>query len=168
MGVKLVIIDVDGTLTDGSVYYDEHGNELKKFNTRDAAGFFVAKELGIKIMILTGRACKATERRMSEMKVDYIFQNVKDKKSFLIDFFNTNNIRKEDIAYIGDDLNDFPGMRLSGWVGCPADSCDEVKLIANYVSFFNGGCGAVRDIIQVMVGSDCWNEAVEKIYYAGI
>ena len=74
--IKLIIIDVDGTLTDSGIYYDETGNELKRFSTRDAAGFFAARAAQIKTMILTGRECKATIRRMEEMKVDYIFQNV--------------------------------------------------------------------------------------------
>ena len=77
--IKYLIIDVDGTLTDAGIYYDENGNELKKFSTKDAAGFFAAHQVGIQILILTGRACAATTRRMKEMKVEYLVQNCKDK-----------------------------------------------------------------------------------------
>lgn len=82
MELKLIVIDVDGTMTDAGVYYDERGNELKKFCTKDAAGFFAAHSVGIKIMVLTGRECAATTRRMTEMKVEYLYQNVKTRQSF--------------------------------------------------------------------------------------
>ena len=90
--IKYLVIDVDGTLTDSGIYYDETGNELKKFCTKDAAGFFAAQKAGIKIIILTGRECKATKRRMEEMKVDYLYQDIKDKTSFLQEFMKKNNL----------------------------------------------------------------------------
>ena len=77
--IKVLVIDVDGTMTDAGIYYDETGNELKKFCTKDAAGFFAARIVGIKTMVLTGRECAATTRRMKELKVDYLCQNVKEK-----------------------------------------------------------------------------------------
>ena len=82
MKQKYLVIDVDGTMTDGGLYY-ENGNETKKFCTKDAAGFFAAHQVGVKIIVLTGRECKATSRRMNEMKVEYLYQKVKDKVSFL-------------------------------------------------------------------------------------
>lgn len=84
--IKLIVIDVDGTMTDSGIYYDENGNEWKKFCTKDAAGFFAAHKLGIKIMVLTGRECAATERRMKELRVQYLCQNVKDKMGYLSEF----------------------------------------------------------------------------------
>ena len=148
MNLRYLVIDVDGTMTDGGIYYDEHGNELKKFCTRDAAGFFAAHLLGIKIMILTGRECAAVKRRMAELKVDHIIENIRDKRAYLEKFMTDNSISKEEIGYIGDDLNDLSAMSLVGFVGCPADSCMEVIKIADYVSKRNGGQGAVRDIIE--------------------
>jgi 3-deoxy-D-manno-octulosonate 8-phosphate phosphatase (KDO 8-P phosphatase) len=93
--LKLIVIDVDGTMTDAGIYYDENGNELKKFCTKDAAGFFCAKEAGLKIMVLTGRVCQATTRRMTEMKVDYLCQNIIEKYDFLKKFLEDNNLKKE-------------------------------------------------------------------------
>lgn len=84
--IKYLIIDVDGTLTDAGIYYDERGNELKKFCTKDAAGFFAAHQVGMKIMILTGRESAATTRRMMEMKADYLIQNCRDKISYIKKF----------------------------------------------------------------------------------
>ena len=164
-GLKYLVIDVDGTLTDAGIYYDEHGNELKKFCTKDAAGFFAAKEMGIKTVVLTGRECAATARRMSELKVDYVFQNVKDKRSFLQMFIDDNHISKGQLGYIGDDLNDWLPMQLAAFKACPADSCEEIKEIADYVSTVNGGHGAVRDIIEYALrASGDWAGLVEKIY----
>lgn len=167
--VKLLIIDVDGTLTDAGIYYDEHGNELKKFCTKDAAGFFAAHQVGMKIMILTGRESLATARRMAELKVDYLYQNVKNKVEFLKIFMEKEGIQKDEIGYIGDDLNDLPPMMLVGYVACPADSCPEVKEIADYVSNVNGGHGAVRDIIEhILRETGEWQSTIEEVYGIGI
>lgn len=169
MDLKLIIIDVDGTMTDGGVYYDEHGNELKKFCTKDAAGFFAARQCGIKTMILTGRECAATSRRMKELDVDYLYQDVKDKVTFLSDFMSCNGIVKEQVVYIGDDLNDLPAMKLVGFIGCPSDSCKEIIDIATYISPKKGGEGAVRDVIEYILRLDrSWEKAVSKVYGIGV
>lgn len=167
--IQYLIIDVDGTLTDAGIYYDENGNELKKFSTKDAAGFFVAHQVGIKIMILTGRECAATTRRMKEMKVEYLVQNCKDKITYIHDFMEKNNINKDEMGYLGDDLNDLPCMSLCGFVGCPMDACDEVKARADYVSSVKGGYGAVRDIISYLLKERGeWNAAISKVYGIGV
>lgn len=167
--IEYIVIDVDGTLTDSGIYYDECGNELKKFSTRDAAGFFAAKVLGVKIIILTGRECAATTRRMQELKVDYLVQNVKDKLSYLQHFMKEHHIHKEQMAYIGDDLNDLLPMQLVGFVACPADSCKEVIEIADYVSPYNGGAGAVRDVIEnILIESNEWELAIKEVYAIGV
>lgn len=167
--VKYLVIDVDGTMTDGGIYYDEAGNETKKFCTKDAAGFFAAREAGIQIMVLTGRACAATARRMQELKVDYIYQNIKDKTQFLKQFLQEHHVEKQELGYIGDDLNDYGPMTLAGFVGCPSDSCREVREIANYVSPIKGGQGAVRDIIeQLLRQSGEWADVISRIYETGI
>ena len=167
--IKYLIIDVDGTMTDAGIYYDEHGNELKKFCTKDAAGFFAARQVGIKIMVLTGRECAATTRRMQEMKVDYLVQNIKDKISYLDNFMKENHITFEQIGYLGDDLNDYAGMKAAGYAGCPADACEEIKAICNYVSPVKGGQGAVRDIITYLLKQRGeWEQAVEAVYGTGI
>lgn len=167
--IEYLIIDVDGTMTDAGIYYDEHGNELKKFCTKDAAGFFAARQAGIKIMVLTGRECAATTRRMQEMKVDYLVQNIKDKISYLENFMKENHISFEQIGYLGDDLNDYAGMKAAGYAGCPADACEEIKAICDYVSPVKGGQGAVRDIITYLLKQRGeWEQAVEAVYGTGI
>lgn len=167
--IKYLVIDVDGTMTDAGIYYDDHGNELKKFCTKDGAGFFAAHYAGIKLMVLTGRECQATTRRMKEMKFDYIVQNIRDKAAYLEDFMKQNGIRREEIGYIGDDLNDLPPMKLCGFAGCPADACEEVKAYADYVADTKGGNGAVRDVICAMMKArGDWEQAVSAVYGIGI
>lgn len=167
--IKYLVIDVDGTMTDAGIYYDENGNELKKFCTKDAAGFFAACHVGIKIMVLTGRECAATTRRMKEMKVDYLIQNVKDKISYLEEFMRTEGISYDQIGYLGDDLNDLAGMQKAGFAGCPEDACEEVKAICDYISSVKGGQGAVRDIVaHLLKVRGEWEKATAKIYRIGI
>lgn len=166
--IKYVVIDVDGTMTDAGVYYDEYGNELKKFCTRDAAAFFVAKKLGIKIIVLTGRSCKATERRMKELNVDFLFQNVSDKCSFLQKFMTEHHIQKEELGYIGDDLNDLQPMKWAAYKACPADSCNQIKDICDYISTLKGGMGAVRDIFENLLCKEKWSQIVQEVYNIGI
>lgn len=167
--IKYLVIDVDGTMTDAGVYYDDCGNEWKKFSTRDAAGFFALKEAGICSVVLTGRKCGATAKRMKELKADYVFQGVKDKLQFLRVFMAEHGLTKEQVGYIGDDINDWQPMHLAGLVACPADGCPEVKALADYVSPVCGGHGAVRDIIEHYLRlTGEWLPIIEKLYGAGI
>lgn len=149
--IKYLVLDVDGTLTDSGVIYDEHGNEFKRFSTKDGQGFNLAHAGGIKILVMTGRECKATIRRMEELKTDYIFQNVKDKEQFLKEFMKSNNISKEEVAYIGDDLNDYKAMKLCGFVACPFESAREIKEISDYISHVKAGYGAMRDVVEFIL-----------------
>ncbi len=163
--ISLIVIDVDGTLTDAGLYYSDGNVETKKFCTKDAAGFFTAHWAGIETMILTGRECEATARRMAEMKAKYICQDVKDKYGFLKNFLNKRGIGCERVAYIGDDLNDLYPMSLAGFVCCPADACDEIKLIADYISPVNGGYGVVRDVVSyILKQRNEWEDAYKAVY----
>lgn len=167
--IKYIVLDVDGVMTDGGIYYDERGNELKKFCVRDAAGFFALQECGIEIIVLTGRECNGTIRRMKDMKVNFLFQNVKNKKKFLLDYMNEKNIKKNEIAYVGDDLNDFPPMKLCGFVACPKDACKEVKEISHYISPIKGGFGVIRDVSEYLLKNrGLWNKAVSEVYRIGV
>jgi len=166
--IKYLVIDVDGTMTDSGVYYDDNGNELKKFSTKDGAGFFACREGGIKIIVITGRECPATIRRMNEFKIEELYQNIRAKKDFLNEYMTSHGIKRDEIGYIGDDINDIPPMSLCGFVGCPADSCSEVLKRADYVSPVCGGHGAMRDVVEhIFRERGQWNDLV-KIIYGGI
>jgi 3-deoxy-D-manno-octulosonate 8-phosphate phosphatase (KDO 8-P phosphatase) len=163
------VLDVDGTMTDGGIYYDASGNEWKKFNTKDAAGIFAARCAGIKTMVLNGRKSFAVENRMKELKVDYMYQGISDKKKFLIDYMKNSGMTKYCAGYIGDDLNDFEPMKVAGLVCCPGDACDEIKQISDYVASANGGYGAVRECITYLLKSRGeWETAIAAAYRFGV
>lgn len=160
-----VIIDVDGTLTDGSICYDATGNELKTFCTRDGAGLLAAKHMGLKLIILTGRESIAVQRRARDFKVDILEQGVQNKSKWLTEFMATNGLKSENFAYIGDDLNDYAAMQLSGFIACPKDACPEVRNLAHFVAERKGGHGAVRDVFEFLLSLRReWDAAVKSVY----
>lgn len=143
--IHLIVLDVDGTLTDGGIYYDNEGHEFKKFNAKDGLGIVQTQQAGIDFMILTGRSSAIVEKRAIELKVKYLFQGIKDKAKFLHKFLNERNIPNQAVAYVGDDLNDYEAMKLAGIKACPADASIEIKEISDVILTRNGGCGAVRE-----------------------
>lgn len=145
--IEIFILDVDGTLTDGSIYYGNGNIEIKKFNVRDAAGILSAQAVGIPCMILTGRASEAVEKRGQDLHIKYVVQGISDKETYLRDFLMMKNISSDNVVYIGDDFNDYSCMRMIGHAACPNDAADEVQQLCEYISCKKGGDGAVRDII---------------------
>lgn len=167
--IAIWIVDVDGTLTDSGIYYDEFGNELKKFSTKDAAGIFAARNCGMKVIVLTGRECKATQRRLTELGVDLIVQNCMDKEQFIREYVSDHKISYCSVGYIGDDLNDYLPMSICGYRACPADACLEIKNIVDYISPITGGHGAVRDILEDFLRKNGkWEDAIKNVYKIGI
>lgn len=163
--IRYFLIDVDGTMTDTGLYYDDNGNEIKRFSTRDGEAIKLARSLGIKIMVITGRRCGATIRRIQELNIDFCEQGILNKYDFLKNYMKKEQIANEELAYIGDDINDLKAMSLAGFVGCPADSCPEVQVIADYIAKKKGGAGAVRDVIEyVLRQRNEWNVALKKVY----
>ena len=146
--IKLLILDVDGTLTDGGIYYDATGNELKKFSVKDGAGLVALRRAGVQVMICTGRECEAVRRRAADLHLEYVYQNVGSKAAFLRDFFKEHGLSREEVAYCGDDWNDLAAMALCGFVACPADAVDAVRRRADFVCPHRGGEGTVRDAIE--------------------
>lgn len=163
--IKLIIIDVDGTLTDSSIYYGSGGLEIKKFSAKDGPGFPLARCSGIRTMILTGRESEATGRRMKELQADLIYQNIKNKYKFLKGFLEENGYDVEQIAYIGDDINDIYAMSLAGFVCCPFDASEEVKQISDYISPIQGGHGAFMDVISyILKQRGEWEKACSSVF----
>lgn len=146
--IKLLVLDVDGTLTDGGIYYDSTGNELKKFGVRDGAGLVAARAVGLQVMICTGRECEAVRRRADDLHIPFVFQNVGKKAEFLARFMAEHGLAREEVAYCGDDWNDLAAMALCGFVACPADAAEAVRRRADYICPQKGGEGAVRGAIE--------------------
>lgn len=167
--IKYIILDVDGTLTDSGVYYDSTENELKKFSTKDGTGIICAREAGITVLVLTGRECAATVRRITELGVTGLYQGVRDKAAWLETWMRDEKVEKSDVGYIGDDINDLAPMKYCGYIGCPADAAAEVKAAADYISPLPGGHGAVRDVIEhILRENGLWENVVNRAYGAGI
>lgn len=152
--LKLFITDVDGTLTDGGMYYDEQGNEWKKFNTRDGKGLALLQAKGIKVMFLTSEDTPIVARRAAKLKVDFVCMGVKDKLAFLEEFFAQHlEFSFASTAYIGDDVNDVPAMERVGIAAAPADAMPENKNAAAYLCALSGGAGCVREFCEYLLQS---------------
>lgn len=163
--IKYLIVDVDGTLTDGGIYYDEKGNELKKFCTKDGTGIICALAAGIEIVILTGRECAATTRRMTELGISNIHQGVKNKFYWIKNWMEESNIDSNMVGYIGDDVNDLAPMELCSYVACPADAASDIKTVANYISSINGGYGVIRDCVEhILKKEGIWYKILGNVY----
>ena len=148
MKIKLLVMDVDGTLTDGKIYMGENGEVMKAFNVKD--GYAIAHmlpEMEIIPVIITGRKSKIVENRAKELGIIELYQGVGDKLAQLKKVAEKYNAAPEEIAYIGDDLNDLACIEYCGLTACPADAVEEVKQKVTYVCNKNGGEGAVREFI---------------------
>ena len=152
--IKLVLLDVDGTLTDGGIYRGNNGEELKRFNVKDGYAIVNARKLGIEFGIITGRKSELVEIRSNELKIKYLYQGISEKTVILKEIMQKTGLKKEEIAYMGDDLNDILIMKQSGLTGAPKDAADEVIQIADFVSEKNGGSGAVREFVEYILKKD--------------
>ena len=151
MNVKLLVMDVDGTLTDGCIYMSGQGEVMKAFNIKDGYAIkHILPTLSITPVIITGRKSDIVERRAKELDILELHQGVTDKVLVLQNVAEKFNVELKDIAYIGDDLNDLPCIELCGVTACPQDAVEEVKQKVNYICKNNGGQGAVREFIMQM------------------
>lgn len=157
--IKFLIMDVDGTLTDGMIYMGENGEAFKAFNIKDGAGIKdILPKYGVVPVIITARNSTILKRRCDELGISFLFQGIRDKigklNELLIEQSNKDNTAYSlsNCAYIGDDILDLQCMEAirdaGGLVGCPADAVDEVKAVSDFISGRNGGCGSVRDFIE--------------------
>jgi len=151
---KLVVTDIDGVWTEKGMYYDEHGNEWKKFHTYDSAGVLLLKKLQIPLAICTGETTNAVKRRAEKLKVDYVFQGVSDKKKIIIELCEKLNISLSEVAYIGDDLNDKEMLESSGYSACPSSAPDYIKNAAMVILSKKGGEGVFREFVEGILGAD--------------
>lgn len=146
--IRLLVLDVDGTLTDGSIFLDGSGNEFKRFHVRDGMGIHRLRASGVETAILSGRYSASTARRAGELGIHLLFNGVKDKLRLLVELAEKLGMTRDEIAYVGDDLNDLDCIRWVG-LGCaPADAVGEVRASARYVAEHPGGYGAVRDVAE--------------------
>ena len=146
--IKMFLTDCDGVLTDGGMYYSENGDELKKFNTRDGMGFGLLREEGILIGIVTGENRELNRRRSEKLRMDIYEAGVKDKLAVVRQLCEKWDVALENVAYIGDDINDAEVIEAVGLGCCVADAVPEVKRVAKYITNAKGGHGAVREVVN--------------------
>lgn len=146
--IKLIVLDVDGTLTDGRIIMGSDGTEYKSFNVKDGMGISLALKAGIEVGIITGRKSNIVSLRAAELGIPYVFQGVHNKLQKLEEFIDGKNIGLQNIAFIGDDINDLQVMKSVGYSACPADAVEEIRHHSDFVSKYDGGQGAVREIIE--------------------
>ena len=153
--IKLIGTDVDGTLTDAGMYYTVYGDIMKKFNTHDGMGLKLCQAAGIKTAILTSENTPIVAKRAEKLKIDYLFQGMKSKLEVITSLCNELDIKLENVAYIGDDINDFEILSAVGLKACPADALPKIKNIPNIkIMSLKGGEGAVREFIDNYILTD--------------
>lgn len=151
---KLILTDIDGVWTDGGMYYDQTGNEWKKFNTSDGAGVLFAHRLNIPVGIITGEETQIVARRSDKLHVDYLFQNSKDKLAITQTLCEELHITLKDVAYIGDDIGDMSLLKQVGYAGVPASAPDYVRALGNVPLTKKGGEGVFREFVEKIIGKE--------------
>lgn len=146
--IELLLLDVDGVLTDGSITYTDTGDQIKTFNSGDGLGLRLLMDSGVQVGIITGRSSNALKHRCSNLNISLLFDGIRDKRKALEEITNTTGIPTEKTAFAGDDLIDLPVMTAVGLSFAVANACREVKENADYVTQASGGNGAVREICE--------------------
>lgn len=161
--IKLIVLDVDGTLTDGKLYIDSLGNEMKAFNVKDGLAISQAIKFGINVAIITGKTSTIVEKRSKELGITEIHQGVKDKVAVLNSIVDRYSLSYDNVAYMGDDLLDMKVMKMCKLSGAPKDSADEILKISNFISRKNGGDGAVREFIEMILKvQNIWEKVIDN------
>lgn len=166
--IKLLALDVDGVLTDGTIYISPAGEVFKGFNAKDGMGISCALRNNLQIAVITGRQSPIVERRCEELGIKLFMQGVKDKRLALQKMAQELGLTREEIAYMGDDLNDIPAFKASGLSLAPADGSIEVLAVADIITKAKGGRGAVREAItMILAAQDNWEQIVNSYLTAG-
>jgi 3-deoxy-D-manno-octulosonate 8-phosphate phosphatase (KDO 8-P phosphatase) len=161
--LKLIVFDVDGVLTDGSLIYDNHGNELKRFNIRDGFGLRAAMFSGIPVGVLTARSSEVVHRRMEELKIDHYLHGCKDKAKGIEAIAERARVPLEQTAFMGDDILDLPALKRVGYPMAVADAAIEVLEAAKFVSEAPGGRGAARQAVEhILRTQNKWDAVLKR------
>ena len=163
MGIRCLVLDVDGVLTKGEITYTSSGEELKPFHAKDGMGLAIAHAMGLQTAIITGRTSSIVERRAKELKISHVQMGSHNKSAGLQVVLDTLQVEPQEVAYMGDDLNDLGVMSRVGLAMTPQDGVPEIKDIAHYICQANGGEGAVREAVEYILKREgLWEEALRK------
>lgn len=163
--IELLLMDVDGVMTDGRIIWDANGTETKFFNVKDGHGIKLVQRAGIQVGIITGRTSPVVDLRARELGIEILYQGSLKKLESYDDIKQRTGFSDHQIAYMGDDVIDVPVMRRVGFAAAPADALPEVRAVAHYISGYNGGMGAVRDLCDLLLkGRGMWQALVADRY----
>ncbi|KYZ76385.1 3-deoxy-D-manno-octulosonate 8-phosphate phosphatase [Anaerosporomusa subterranea] len=166
--IRLLVLDVDGVLTNNQLIFGNDGEILKVFHSQDGLGIAAAHKAGLKTAIITGRNSEMVRRRGEELKIGDLYQGSMDKVSALNELLSKHRLTLDNIAYVGDDLNDLPVLSRAGLACAVANAVPEVKAAAHYIASHEGGRGAVREIIEyILKAQDKWDWVVEQYMAVG-
>lgn len=161
--VKLLALDVDGVMTDGRIIYDDEGKETKVFDVKDGHGIKLLMRAGIDVAIITARESNVVLHRAKNLGIELVYQKAMDKVAALEDILKRKGLISEQVAYIGDELVDIPLLRKVGFAIAVRDAVKDVKKYVDYVTVKNGGCGAVREVCELILKTQGrWAEVMEK------
>lgn len=150
-GLKLMIFDVDGVLTDGTLYYSERGEELKAFNIQDGLGIKMLRQYGVEVALITARSSRAVELRAASLGIAHLYQGVEDKRGAYIALLAQLNLAAEQSGYMGDDLIDLPLLTRCGFAATVSAAPQALRSRAHYVARVPGGRGAVREVCEFIL-----------------
>lgn len=162
--IKLLVLDVDGCLSDGKLTYDSNGVESKSFNVKDGLGITTWIKMGNEVAIITGRNSTVVQRRAEELGIKHIYQGIRDKDRVLKELVTSLNLSFDQLGAIGDDLNDYNMLSLVGRSFTPANGVSEIKNLVDTTLSLNGGDGAVREMIDILVQENEQREAFLSLW----
>jgi 3-deoxy-D-manno-octulosonate 8-phosphate phosphatase (KDO 8-P phosphatase) len=146
--IRLFVFDVDGVLTDGSLYVFGDGEQVRRMNIKDGFALQLAVKKGYRMLVISGSFSEGVARRMEKLGISEVYMNVGDKKQLLQRYMDEKGIPAEQVLFMGDDMPDYAVMKLVGLACAPANAMPEIKSLAHYISSKNGGEGCVRDVIE--------------------
>lgn len=163
--IELLILDVDGVMTDGRIIWDTNGVETKFFNVKDGHGIKMVQRAGIQVGIITGRVSPVVDLRARELAIEYVYQGALRKLESYEDMLRKTGFSDHQVAYMGDDVIDVPVMRRVGFSAAPADAVPDVKAVVDFVTGCCGGMGAVRELCDLLLkGRGEWERLVAQRY----
>ncbi len=159
--VKVLLLDVDGVLTDGKIIYDSRGRDSKFFNVRDGLGVYMLKKVGIPTVLITAKGSKAIHPRARDMKVDVVYENISPKTVVLDKILKKYRVSVEELCFVGDDLVDLCLLKRVGFAVAVFNACPEIKRVSHYITLREGGHGAVREVAELILKTQGkWKEVI--------
>jgi 3-deoxy-D-manno-octulosonate 8-phosphate phosphatase (KDO 8-P phosphatase) len=146
--IKAFVFDVDGVLTDGTVYVFDNGEQVRRMSIKDGFALQLAVKKGYRILVISGGNSPAVMVRLKKLGITDIFMNVLDKRTTLLQYVNDHHLSKEEVMFMGDDVPDYAAMHEAGLACAPLDAVPEIKKVAAYIASVNGGMGCVREVIE--------------------